>query len=455
MPTSYKIKFQGFLLFLESKISKLRRRISIDKQMYSSIALPHRQASQFQEKIFPDDNFYRSAKYASVSLESAKKIFLYGCARQIIKASVLLLENSEHLLGPPKKEDENTLTRAISESIIDAQNLIIRKHIELLANLINFSSLNIDESYRIFLNAENLEFFLGKKADFKDFYESESLNTACSIKMFADRIREDIKKIPKNELWFLKPDWEDCLKTVRLPLFKSVRQRYMLALQGASDEEKIFLGVSYDLFSNISVSAHASIGSRAQDHYYKFSSIRGNMEVISILGLLIVHRLNNLMGFNDPSDMIEKLRQEGGSNASTLLQKNKKIFSAGDIVLLAGVGLAEIVESKSSKYGYASCKVRFLSKPPLPNIPEDWLPSAYVISILPKIRIREFMFASKINQDFPKEIQYALEQMKKEPDEKLVKYAGAALANMHKHGILIPALIKSGYLTRAEDAVQE
>ena len=43
------------------------------------------------EKLFEDDSFFAFARYSHVASEDAKRLFLYGCARQVLKASIALI----------------------------------------------------------------------------------------------------------------------------------------------------------------------------------------------------------------------------------------------------------------------------------------------------------------------------------------------------------------------------
>jgi len=54
------------------------------------------------EKLFKDDGFYVSARYALVSPDDAKSLFLYGCARQVLKASMALMLYEEFTKESPE-----------------------------------------------------------------------------------------------------------------------------------------------------------------------------------------------------------------------------------------------------------------------------------------------------------------------------------------------------------------
>ena len=127
----WKQKLYHLLLKLEGRLSKWRKHIIVDPETCFFLSQPLKQANTFLLKLYKDDSFYSSTRYAWVSPEDAKKLFLYGCVRQVIKAGITLMENEEHVLETPKEKDIDTIGRTIIESIIDTQNIILRKHIEL------------------------------------------------------------------------------------------------------------------------------------------------------------------------------------------------------------------------------------------------------------------------------------------------------------------------------------
>ena len=449
----WKKKVHHFFVKLEGRLSRWRKKhLVINPKIYFWVSHPLKQANAFLLQLYKSDDFYFSARYAWIGPKDAKKLFLYGYAREVIKAGIVLLENEEHILEVPKDKDVDTLGRIIIEAIIDTQNVILRKHIESLVNLINFSNFNKEEAYRIFLNAENLEHFLGRQADFGTFYESRSGNIDSSIKEFSDRIYKDLKNLDIPNIWFLQKNWD---KRKGPPVFESLRKRFIDALPYATDDEKIVLGISYnDFFGDFSASAHASAGSRIDEKHQKFNTIEKNISLISLLGQHIISRANRLMGFNDSHDFIQIMRKDGTSDAPKLMQRFRKIFHPGDLVLAMG-DLCEIMACKQSRFNYTACRIKFLTKPPLAETPDDWLPAAFVIMVLPKNKVRQFLFKNKNNPSTPKELKETLNLMEKETDEKLMKYAKGAIVKMHQEAILIPMLLDSGIIKRKEDIEEE
>lgn len=438
----------NLLLKVEGRLSKLRKeRFVVNPEFRFWIAYPLKQATLFAAKLYSDDSFYFSARYAWVSPEDAKKLLLYGYARQVMKSGIALIEDEEHALEIPDSKTMDSLGRTVVEALIDAQRVILRKHIEILVNLINFANFDKQESYRIFLSAENLEHFLARQHDFNTFYESQSKNIESSKKMFSERIESDLKTLALKEIWFLRKKWS---KAEEPPIFISIRKRYMNALLHATDDEKIVLGTTYnDFFGEFSGSVHGQAGSPLRDQSYRFSALKKNISLVSLLSQHILSRMNQLMGFDDPDDLIARMKKEKTSHAPMLMAKFKHLFQKGDLVL-AMDDLCEILESKISAYGYTSCRVRFLTRPPLPDTPDDWLPSAFVIPVLAKTKVRSFLFDQKHYPSLPQEVKDILELMKKENDDELAKYSRKALVDLHKAELLIPMLLKSGYLKKID-----
>jgi len=346
---------------------------SPDSDAYSEQALeffisqPLKLTERFMKKIYADDQFYRQARYALVA--DARSLHLYGCARQVRKACISLIEKQDFVKEPVDKEPQSStsqeaaLDREIIEAVYDEQNLWIRKLIEILVNLINFQNTNSNEAYRIFLSAENLDLFLGKQKDFKDFYAFTSGNVDSSIQGYAERIENDLKTLGFKSIWFLDGGR---LKAQIPPVFSSILSRYKRALPLATDDERLVLGATYHhVFSMASLSAHGSIGSLPVE--INLQNTKTNVAHISILSQHIMSRANSLMGFEEPQS-IEKLTA-GRSNAPDLMKKYKRRFEVGDLVLAYG-DLAEVLEIKESQFGYTSYKVKYLHKPPLPDLPE-------------------------------------------------------------------------------------
>ncbi len=405
--------------------------IDSEKALKFFISHPLKLVDRFKKKLNVDDSFYRMAKY--VLAADAKSLFLYGCARQVNKACISLI-HKEGLIkggpdnaGEPSTSERELIGRELIETFYDEQNLWIRKLIEILLSLINFQATNTNEAYRIFLSAENLDLFLGKQKEFRDFYGFTSGNVKSSIQSFVSRIEEDLTTLGVKNIWFLD---NKKMKSRTPSVFTSILSRYKQALPLATDEEKIAIGATYHrVFSMVSLSAHASIGSLPQE--IRFKSLNSNVGHISILSQHILNRANNLMEFEEP-ESIEKLLAKG-SIAPSLIKQLEKKFEVGDLVL-AFNDLAEILEVRQSQFGYTSHRVKFLRKPPIPETPEDWLPSGDIVRLVAKTNIRELF--SKSSDKIPHHLKDEL--IMNRSDEQLYESTKKIFIDLDGRGLLIP-----------------
>jgi len=73
---------------------------------------------------------------------------------------------------------------------------------------------------------------------------------------------------------------------------------------------------------------------------------------------------------------------------------------------------------------------------------------------MPKSGVRGFYERAFASEKNPKEIHEIMPEVLKLPDEELMKFAGEFFLDLHKAGVLIPMLLRDGYLKRtdAEDS---
>ena len=415
---------------------------------------PMKSANRLMSVLYSDDSFYESATYAHVKPEDAKKIFLYGVCKEVLKTSMELIQIEDFLRGDLSSDHEKIIIdKIIFSSINDNLALKLRKMIELLSLILLFhKNKSKEKEYRIYLNSENLEFFLSQQKDFNDFYSKEKIsNTQFSINMYKKRIDDDLKDLNVSDLWFLKTN---NLNKLRYPLLKTKKQLFKSALLAASDEEKLALGISYEKsYSSLSRSIHAIINShnyRIEENNYK--TVMKHYTHISLASMHIMNFAFKIAGLADPKG-IESIMGSNfeKSDASNILDRYRKQYQVDDIVLTVWSDLVEIVDKSVSEYGYTAYKVKYISKPPLPDFNVDWLESRYVlIGLIKKSEIRTFYKSAGISENSnitEEDIQKILEA----PDEELLDTAKTALLEFHKLGILIPLLKQSGFLKDIDD----
>jgi len=424
-----------------------------DKKLDRLFTIPLRSANRLMEQLFTDDKFYETTTYAWVGEKSAKKLFLFGVCKEVIKACVGLMNDKEFLQEVPSQKELDRMAKIIVGSITDVQTYRIRKMVELLSILILFDrNAKRDEEYRIFLSAENLDLSLAQQEDFRELYEKRSVsNTQESINGFAKRIQDDLKVLGVSDIWFLD---NEKLRKLKPSVFKKKRTLYLTALLVANADERLALGISYGRgYSRPSQSIHPLLGS----HDYgkddnDTSHIVGNSSHLSKIAMHIMHLAYKLAGINDPEGLTKIMGENfEKSEASKNIARFKKELEIGDLVLTAWEDLALIVEEHTSKYGYKAYKIKYLLRPPLPEFPEDWMESSNILArLMTKSWVRSFLAKNTSLDKMPEEVKEIWPEVMKQSDEELMKSVMHFFVDMHKNGLLIPALMETGFLKKWE-----
>ncbi|MDP2593151.1 MAG: hypothetical protein Q8P52_00675 [bacterium] len=442
----------------EEKSTSIKLTAEQNKKLDFFITAPLRSADRLMKQLYNNDHFYETTTYAWVGEKDAKKLFLYGVCKEVIKSCIGLTNDKEFLQEVPnhKEKKPDRMEKIISGGITDAQTYRIRKMVELLGFLILFDrNTKRDEEYRVFLSAENLDLALARQEDFRELYEGRIIsNTKHSIDDYAKRIQDDLKTLGVQELWFLH---KDRLKNLKPSVFASKKKLFLAALLVASADERLALGISYGRgYSRTSQSVHPLLGSHdygKDDNNTKH--IISNFSYLSIICMHIMHLAYKLAGVDDPEGITKMMGENfEKSEASKNIAQFKKEFEVGDLVLTAWTDLAEIVEEHTSKYGYKAYKIKYLLRPPLPEFPEDWVESSNILArLMTKSWARSFLEKNTSMDKMPQEVKDIWPEVMKQSDEELMKSVMHFFVDMHKHGILIPMLTESGFLKKREEAV--
>ncbi len=442
----------------EQKPASIKITDEQNKKLDFFITAPLRSADRLMKQLYTDDHFYETATYAWVGENDAKKLFLYGVCKEVIKSCIGLTNDKEFLQEVPdhKAKGLDRMEKIITGGITDAQTYRIRKMVELLSVLILFDrNTKRDEEYRVFLSAENLDLALARQEDFRELYEGRLIsNTQHSIDDFAKRIQDDLKTLDVQELWFLH---KDKLKKLKPSVFESKKKLFLAALLVASTDERLALGISYGRgYSRTSQSVHPLLGSHdygKDDNDTKH--IITNFSYLSIICMHIMHLAYKLAGVDDPGGITKMMGENfEKSEASKNIAQFKKEFEVGDLVLTAWTDLAEIVEEHTSKYGYKAYKIKYLLSPPLSEFPEDWVESSNILArLMTKGWARSFLEKNSSVDKMPQEVKDIWPEVMKQSDEDLMKSVMHFFVDMHRHGILIPMLMESGFLKKREETV--
>jgi len=337
------------------------------------ISSPLRSADKLKKQLYTDDTFFRQTAYAWVSENDAKKLFFYGVSIEVGKACIEMMQTKSLFDEMPAEKEANSDTsRLVHNAIIDRQNALIRKLTELLSLVINFTKTTNDVEYRIYHSAQNLNRFLNQQKSFRDVFGVEKSNTQSSIDDYKKRVDDDIIANNKQIPWFID---QTNLKKLKPSVFKGWMSFYMSAIDICSDDEKSMLGISHERYSMFSQNVHPTIASHdySDDEDY-FETILGNLRYVSMLCMYIMGRSYDILGLKD-EEGIKKVMGDNfeKSDAPRLMSMFAKTFEVGDIVFAHSNDLAEVIECKIGKFVYTVYKIKYLSNPPLPQYPEDWI----------------------------------------------------------------------------------
>lgn len=441
----------------EQKPASIKITDEQNKKLDFFITAPLRSADRLMKQLYADDHFYETATYAWVGENDAKKLFLYGVCKEVIKSCIGLTNDKEFLQEVPnhKEKEPDRMEKIITGGITDAQTYRIRKMVELLSLLILFDrNTKHDEEYRIFLSAENLNLALARQEDFRELYEKRTIsNTQHSIDDFAKRIQDGLKRLGVQKLWFLH---KERLKDLKPSVFESKKKLFLAALLVASADERLALGISYGRgYSRTSQSVHPLLGSHdygKNDNDTKH--ITANFSYLSIICMHIMYLAYKLAGIEDPEG-ITKIMGKNFEKSEALknIAKFRKELEVGDLVLTVWTDLAEIIEEHTSKYGYKAYKIKYLLRPPLPEFPEDWIESSNILArLMTKSWARSFLEKNTSVDKMPQEVKDIWPEVMKQSDEELMKSVMHFFVDMHKHDILVPMLVESGFLKKREES---
>jgi hypothetical protein len=415
------------------------------------ITTPLRSAKKLMDQLYADDSFYQTTQYAWVGEDDAKKIFLYGVCKEVMKMCTGLIADKELLSDIPDTKEPDQTHKIVMGSIIDVQSYRTRKLIELLSLLILFDrNTKNNEEYRIFLSAENLDLSLSQLEDFRGMHEGLIIsNTKHSVDDFAGRIKNDLDKLSLSEIWFLDINKLNKLKP---SVFKSKKSLYLDSLLVANADESLMLGVSYGRgYSKNSRSVHPTIGSHdygVRENDYRH--VTGNFSHLSMLGMHLMNLAYKLAGISDE----EGLSQIMGDNfekseASKTIANLEKKIEINALVLTQWGDLAEILDSHTSKYGYTAYRIKYLSRPPIPEFPEDWIEAASITtSLVSKNTVRAFYEKNVNPEKVPEIVADIWPDVMAQSDDKLLESAKATFVQLHEIKALIPMLLESGFLKK-------
>lgn len=92
--------------------------------------------------------------------------------------------------------------------------------------------------------------------------------------------------------------------------------------------------------------------------------------------IVLAHELAGIAPEGENKSLADALKRSDGPEVfRRVFQRELEI---GDIVFAYGSDLGQIVETARSKHGNTSYKIRYLVRPMLEGIEEDWFPARYI-----------------------------------------------------------------------------
>ncbi len=409
------------------------------------ITNPLQSADRLKKLLYDNDDFYMQTPFAWVGEVDSKKLFFYGVCIEVGKACAEMIHiQSLFEEVPVKKEPGSENGRMVHNAIVDRQNTLIRKLTELMSLVINFTKTTNDIEYRIFHSVHNLNLFLSQKKAFSDVFGVDKNNTESSIDDYKKRVDADLQVLGYVP-WFID---QSHYRQLRPSIFRGWMALYRDAIDISNDEEKAMLGINHERYAMFSQNVHPTIISHNYEGDENWNIVLRNLEYISMLSMHIMSRSYELLGLKDAGG-IKKIMGENfeKSEASPLMRMFTKAFDVGDIVFAHSNDLAEITECKTGKFDYTVYKIKYLSPPPLPQYPEDWIEGRRLTRVFKPEQIRPFFEKSLGSESStPNELKEVLKQMLCEEDTVVVGLMKKTLAGLHTDGVLTKMLIHSNMI---------
>lgn len=363
---------------------------------------------------------------------AARDYYLYAALDELEKLGIAVLAWDE-VVGTQEITGDDALTRVVLERSLDEQSFWQRKAIELLVDLVCFSTTNETPYYRHLLLLRELQGRLSIQQDLKTFYGAPSANVAWSIDRTLAEIRDlEASEIDLSRAWYAQhrqplteaPDRPERILT-------TVRRRLQTALERMDPHEKMAAGLSYARgYGTASEDVH--FRPQATLREINSDAVARGIDRVAVVGMAALRRVQALLD-RVPAGMNETIRDAFEHNdypAQVLKKRTRDRAEVGDFVL-EGRYLCEVLEKRESAFGYHIYRVRYLAERPVPEIEEDWLLAEGVRRFHTRAQFLQLLCASIERGDAPPD---ALERFESRQPEEQQDVLRGALLNTWEHG---------------------
>jgi len=339
-----------------------------------------------------DHVFYCSSAFkAAVDLRTALKIdevafrkiapslwhdprpaFIYRVLDEVQKAGLCINKWCEKMNDDATPDPADHETRLSHQWLLDEENFRARKLTEVLVDLICFSATNEQEYYRDYLQFHELSATLYALKDQEEFFGFRRRNLQYTADLAARNIIAGEAKLDVMKRWYLENPgpfndrWKK--RGVRLSSF---RQRYIHSVDLALPSERAVLGKTY-------IHAYGSMSSEIhftpQDTSWKFNPdvVYVGLTRVGMLCFEILIRCQRLLGIV-PEGLNTELRKthDETTPSEVIADLKQEKAEVGDFVWAEGY-ICEVMRIGRSEFGYVHYLLRYLERPPIPEIKEDW-----------------------------------------------------------------------------------
>jgi hypothetical protein len=356
--------------------------------------------------------------FAGQALDDCRGYILYSALDEVKKASMHLMRLRELLdekeEAPEQSVDDSRLARLLNTSLLEEQQMRVRRLLEALVTLVLFSSTDEQPYYRHLLLIEDLEQSLSWNRDLEAFWGQRSTNVDDHIRRQVEWIRQVEADVDLSSCWYLRGP-----KPIKEPeklepgyILSSFRSRLKDALPLMTDTERIIAGYTYDwVYGSSSEAIHYRSNRR---DYRPPEDPMFNVRRLGMLINLILDRCYHILGKPDAPRFKRISESLERSNSSVILHAaTVGTGEVGDYVLVHG-DIARIMGIKDSDYGYRIYRVHYVARRPKQNIPDDWVPAPYIQVFYAKKRFDQKWASYVKSADLPGDMRAVLESLTEE-----------------------------------------
>jgi hypothetical protein len=322
--------------------------------------------------------------------------------------------------------------------LADEQSARQRLAWEMLVELIGFCGTDAPDYWLHHAGLTRLNRCAAQLADTETFFSCRPASLEAELVAMAEKVMASEQALGETleNCWYARrraPATVDKIARNGLGALSSQRARLRHVLQGATQTERLALGVSYQrLYSRLSRRVHFSTD--GPEHVDEPDAARGHGDgevsvddlrwgalVVARLGGLCLARVQQLTGLDGGAvchlhrESRENLEADPHSDIhDSIVAGNIQI---GDFAMV-GRQLAVVRDRKANDLGYSRYLVEYVSESPAPEIRSEWMPATDVHTIWDRAKVEGWMEEALLKLDDHRRQVF----IELEPDQRLLTY---------------------------------